>query len=145
MKAVSTASQRDLVLAQLVAIGPDGDPWVRLEARKAPRRARTTAALGPAWVGREVLLGFAGPERTPVVLGAVLAPGDRLESAMAPAVDLVIDRQRITLVAQQELVLRCGKASIRLGADDKIVVRGTNVVSSAAQVNRIRGGAVKIN
>jgi hypothetical protein len=101
--------------------------------------------LGADTVGREVLACFAGPDRTPVVIGLLVAPGDRLVDDRTPSVDLVIDRQRIVLSAQQEVVLRCGKSSITLRADGRLVVKGADIVSSAARVNRIRGGAVKIN
>jgi hypothetical protein len=135
-----------VILARLVAIGPDGDPWVLCEGQRCkPRRARTTIALGPALVGREVLVCLAGLKRVPVVVGVMLAPGDEPSEASAPTVDLVIDRKRIVFTAQQEVVLRCGKASIRLSSDGKVVVEGADVVSSARRVNRIRGGAVKIN
>jgi hypothetical protein len=137
----------DTIVARLVAIGPDGEPWVGgTEAGLAQSaRARSTIGLGPAMVGREVLLCFAGPQRTPVVVGLLFTPGDGMASAPAPTVDLVVDRRRIVLEARQEVILRCGKAAIRLGADGKVYVQGADVVSSAARVNRIRGGAVKIN
>ena len=134
------------ILARLVAIGPDGDPWDLCEGQRCkPRQARTTVVLGPALVGREVLVCLTGSGSVPVVVGVVLVPGDGPSEAVAPTVDLVIDRKRIVLTAQQEVVLRCGKASIMLTADGKVVVHGADVVSSARRVNRIRGGAVKIN
>jgi hypothetical protein len=92
-----------------------------------------------------VLVCHADADRIPVVIGILIAPGDRLGEVTAPSVDLFIDRQRIVLSAQQEVVLRCGKASITLTTDGKIVVKGVDVVSTAGRVNRIRGGAVKIN
>jgi hypothetical protein len=96
-------------------------------------------------VGREVLVCFASATRTPVVVGLVVEPGDVPFASEAPAVDLRVDRQRIVLNAREEVVLRCGKATIRLTVDGKIVIQGADIVSSAGRVNRIRGGAVKIN
>lgn len=136
----------ETALARLVAIGPDGDLWISPpggEGKAQP--ARTTVALGPAQVGREVLVCFAGRTRTAVVVGLVAQPGDQPLSLDGHAVDLVIDRQRIVFDAHQEVLLRCGKASIRLTADGKVVVQGADVVSSAGRMNRIRGGSVKIN
>jgi hypothetical protein len=75
----------------------------------------------------------------------MIAPGDLMGEATAPSLDLIIDRQRIVLSAQQEVVLRCGKASITLTTDGRIAIRGADIVSTAGRVNRIRGGAVKIN
>lgn len=137
---------REVILARLVALGPDGDPWISCAGEcDEPRCARTTVTLAPKSVGRDVLVCFAGPDRIPVVLGVMIAPGDLMGEATAPSLDLIIDRQRIVLSAQQEVVLRCGKASITLTTDGRIAIRGADIVSTAGRVNRIRGGAVKIN
>lgn len=135
------------VLARIVALGPDGDPWIAgSDDKKAePRRARTTVALGPSVVGREALVCFAGGDRTPVVVGVLMVPGDQLTEPSAPLIDLMIDRQRIVLSAQKEVVLRCGKASIALTVDGRVVIKGADIVSSAARTNRVRGGSVRIN
>jgi len=136
----------ETILARLVALGPDGDPWISCAGeRDEPRRARTTVALAPTSVGRDVLVCFAGQDRIPVVLGVLIAPGDLLGEAAASSPDLLIDRQRIVLSAQQEVVLRCGKATITLTTDGKVAIKGADIVSTAGRVNRIRGGAVKIN
>jgi len=144
------------VLARLLALGPNGEPWIAGsaavasgasgEANGAPRPARATVALTPDAVGREVLVCFTGPERVPVVVGVVVTPGDAAEaSPAAPPLDLLIDRRRIVLTAQQEIVFRCGTASITLTPNGRVVVRGADVSSSATRTNRIRGGAVRIN
>lgn len=134
------------VVARLVAIGPNAEPWIsRPGAKGKPQRARSTVALGPAFVGREVLVCFAGSARIPVIMGVLVEPGDVPVDAEAPAIDLRLDRQSIVLSARHELSLTCGKATIRLTADGKVVVQGADIVSSAGRVNRIRGGAVKIN
>lgn len=56
-----------------------------------------------------------------------------------------IDGRRVLIEGAEEIVLQCGKASLTLRRDGKIVLRGVNVVSEADQVQRIRGGTVKIN
>ena len=134
------------ILARLAAVGPNGDPWITCPGKnQKPRRAFTTVPLGPASVGREVLAICAGSARVPVVVGLLIAPGDVPIPADAPSVELLLNRERIVLTARQEVVLTCGRASITLSADGKVVVRGADIVSSAGRVNRIRGGAVKIN
>jgi hypothetical protein len=55
------------------------------------------------------------------------------------------DGERLVVSAVHGLVLRCGKASITLSADGKIVVRGTHVVSHSSGLNRIKGGSVQVN
>lgn len=49
------------------------------------------------------------------------------------------------LVDEEQITLKCGKASINLKADGTVAIRGTNVVSRASHTNRIRGGNVQIN
>jgi hypothetical protein len=143
---ISELTTAGAVLARIVAVGPDGEPWIAVgDLGAEPRRAETVVPIDPSVVGRRVLVSFAGAERTPVVVGVVVEAGDQAASFSAPLVDLVIDRRRIVLSAQQEVVLRCGAASITLTADGRAVVRGADVVSSATRTNRVRGGAVKIN
>jgi len=47
--------------------------------------------------------------------------------------------------AADELVLRCGQASIVLRRNGRVVIRGTYVETRAKGVNRIKGGSVLIN
>ena len=59
--------------------------------------------------------------------------------------DVLIDGKRVTFDAQEEIVLRCGKASIILSRDGKIVIKGTHLLSRSRGMNKIKGGAVHIN
>jgi hypothetical protein len=112
--------------------------------RLSPLRARSTVPLKPAHVGRQVLACRANRSGQPVIIGVLTdLSGDG--SPEAPAVDLVVERRRVVVCAQTELVLRCGDASITLAADGKLTIRGVDVVSSASRTQRIRGGAVRIN
>ncbi len=99
-----------------------------------------------------VLLFEGGDERRPIVVGlvqsstplldAVLGAGLASSPAAAPAEG---DERRRLLRAEDELVLQCGKASITLRRNGKVVIRGTYVETRSAGTNRIKGGAVKIN
>jgi hypothetical protein len=60
-------------------------------------------------------------------------------------IEALVDGKRVTIEAQDEIVLRCGEASITLRRNGRIVIRGTYVETRARGVNRIRGGAVQIN
>lgn len=62
------------------------------------------------------------------------------DGAVSPAIP-----ERIELVAEQEIVLRCGDASITLTKAGKIVLRGAYVLSRSSGVNKIKGGSVQIN
>jgi hypothetical protein len=122
--------------------------------------ARTTVPLDAATIGRAVatkrgvlLLFENGDPALPVVIGLVEETtggallGDLLAKAPAPAppVEARLDGKRVVLEGKEEVVLRCGEASITLRRDGKVMVRGVYIETQAKGVNRIKGGAVKIN
>ena len=47
--------------------------------------------------------------------------------------------------ALDQLVLRCGKASITLTKAGKVLIQGTYLSSRSSGVNRIKGGSVQLN
>ena len=67
------------------------------------------------------------------------------QTTQSKGVEARLDGKRVVLEAEQEIVLRCGDASITLTRDGKILVRGAYVETHSRGVNRIKGGAVKIN
>ena len=56
-----------------------------------------------------------------------------------------LDGESVVLEGEREVVLRCGDASLTLRRDGKAIIRGTYVETHSKGVNRIKGGAVKIN
>lgn len=63
----------------------------------------------------------------------------------APPTEALVDGKRVVLTAQDEIVLRCGKASITLRRNGRVVIRGAYVETRAEGVNRVKGGSVQIN
>jgi len=99
--------------------------------------------LNESDAGSEIALVFENGNPTkPVILG-------RLQShaAETPAnpVNVSLDGEQVTLSAKNEIVLRCGKASITLTRAGKIIIRGAYLLSRSSGVNRIKGGSVQIN
>ncbi|WP_431820855.1 hypothetical protein [Burkholderia sp. F1] len=47
--------------------------------------------------------------------------------------------------AKRRITLRCGKSSITLYPNGKIVLRGEYILSDAEGINRIAGGQVELN
>jgi hypothetical protein len=93
---------------------------------------------------QEVLVAFA-EDGQPIVVDVI---EDRVATPTpAPAADqeTVIDARRLTFDAQEQIVFRCGRATITLTRAGKIIIRGAYVTSSSSGVNRIRGGSVQIN
>jgi len=58
---------------------------------------------------------------------------------------LHVDGKRVAIEGADEIELRCGEASITLRRNGKIIIKGTYVESSSKGVNRVKGGAIKIN
>ena len=67
--------------------------------------------------------------------GADVAPGWQAE----------VDGARIGVHARDEVVIRCGKASIVMRRNGRIVIQGCYVETRSAGTNRIRGGQVRVN
>jgi uncharacterized protein DUF6484 len=59
--------------------------------------------------------------------------------------EAIVDGQRVVVEAKDEIVLRCGEASVTLRRNGRVVVRGTYVETRSKGVNRIKGGSVQIN
>lgn len=104
---------------------------------------------------RPLLLGFLQPLPGPRLLAreeSAPAAGDAADSARdaaagpgATRLDATVDGRRVLIEGREEIVLRCGEASVTLHADGKVDIRGTRVTSTARGTNRLRGGSVQIN
>jgi uncharacterized protein DUF6484 len=108
--------------------------------------ARTTVDLHGPHIGRAAVLMFEeGDPCRPIIVGCIRHPGDRSLPRLPGQVEVDADGERLVVSANQGLVLRCGKASITLSPEGKVVIRGTQVVSHASGLNRIKGGSVQVN
>jgi hypothetical protein len=148
--APSTAAPATVV-GRLVGFDTAGIPLVALldADSSEPIAAGTTVALTPGQVGSEVVLCFAGDGRQPIVLGCLVAPivpqTEATATVATPPVHVELNGRRLEFTAQDEIVLRCGKASITLTQAGKVLIRGEYLLSRSASVNRIKGGSVQIN
>ncbi len=124
----------------------NGLPLVQVSAENdgAGIVARTVCALGPGDQGRQAVLNFENGDRhKPIILGLLQTPAP--PTPAEPPVSITLDGEQLALTAKNEIVLRCGKASITLTRAGKVLIRGAYVLTRSSGVNRIKGGSVQIN
>ena len=80
-----------------------------------------------------------------MVLGPVLSPGGGAAREPTPDHAIKIDGRKIMVEGRDEVVLRCGRASITLTRDGRVAIRGVKLSSRASGSNKIKGGSVQIN
>lgn len=120
-----------------------------------PVAARTVVVFDRPTVDRAivtqqgaVLLFEQGDPAAPILLGLVqplTLHEIHLDRQTDSPKEALVDGRRVVLDGKEEVVLRCGEASITLRHNGKVVIKGTQVISHSSGVNRIRGGSVQIN
>ncbi|MCK4857543.1 MAG: hypothetical protein KAT58_06220 [candidate division Zixibacteria bacterium] len=105
-----------------------------------------------ASAGKEVLLVFENNDpKLPIIVDTLYSLVDEITESSTIALeteklkDVMIDGKRVTFDAKEEIVLRCGKASITLTKAGKVLIRGAYLLNRSSGVNRIKGGSVQIN
>lgn len=160
----------EIIIGVLVGINEQGQALINYQENVSadPVLAISTVALNPQQSGRQVALLFAdGNPEKPVIMGLIHSPLDAMiesfelvaETNESPeqsheeastditeAVDDVyLDGKRVVLEGKEEVVFKCGDASITLTKAGKIVIRGKYLLSRSTGVNRILGGSVQVN
>jgi hypothetical protein len=112
--------------------------------------AKTHRKGNPA--GREVLLTFENNDpHHPIIVDTMYSLIDEITEPATTALEadepqeVTVDGKRVSFEAENEIVLKCGKASITLTSAGKVLINGEYVLSHSAGENRIRGGSVSIN
>ena len=108
--------------------------------------ARSTQDVHGAHIGREVVLVFEGADpRRPIIVGCLQRAEGWPLSTQTGSVEVDADGERLIIGAKEQLILRCGKASITLTSAGKVLIQGTYVSNRSSGVIRIKGGAVQLN
>ena len=122
----------NLVLGRLVDVTEEKGPLIVIPdlLKDEPVMARATVELGSGDVGCTLAVMFeSGNIENPIVIGRISQPKSDVHD----------------LSAEREVTIRCGKASITLTREGKIILRGTYISSRSSGVNRIKGGSVHLN
>lgn len=158
----------EVIIGVLTGINEQGHPMVNFQEAitDTPVIALSTVALNQQQIGRQVALLFAeGNPEKPVVMGLIHSALDAMienfempvedENTQEESLDNTVEKtqidvayldgKRVVLEGKEEIVLKCGDASITLTKAGKILIRGKYLQSRSTGVNRILGGSVQVN
>ncbi len=142
------------IVGKLVEVDNEGRAIVDYKGNASgPLMARTTITIPPsqAVAGQRLLLVFEDNRYDqPVIIGIVsnrlVANADQTVTLPNGVPDAaVVDGKKVRFDAKQEIQLVCGKSSILLRADGKVVIKGKNILNRAQESNKIKGARIGIN
>jgi len=144
-----STSAPGVAIGELIGMMHDGRTPLVLYPQQpgsAALAARTVIDLHGAHIGKSVVLTFEdGDPFRPIIVG-VLREGDGWPLPDHPGqVEVDADGERLIVSAKEQLVIRCGKASLTLTKAGKVLIQGTYLLSRSTGVNRIKGGSVQLN
>ena len=133
---------------QKIFVNYPGNPYT------TPLLAMTTIKLNSLGAGKQVVLSFdQGNPLRPIITGVLQNTQSMIEELAidvskeldSKPLQAKLDGDQVTLSAEKEIVLQCGKSSITLTKAGKIIIRGEYLLSRSTGVNKIKGGSVQIN
>lgn len=145
----STNLQAGIIVGELLGMVDEGrTPLVCYPGQPdtAAIAARSTIDLHAKHIGQQVVLMFErnNPE-SPIIMGVIQGKAGWPLDNQPNQVEVDTDGERMIVSAKEQLVLRCGKASITLTKAGKVLIKGSYVLSRSSGVNRIKGGSVQLN
>jgi len=146
-------------VGKIITVDESGQAFVDFPGNtQGPISARFTNSMKvetlcqAASASKEVLLAFENNDpELPIIIDILYSLVNEIADASTIALeterpkDIMIDGKRVTFDAKEEIVLRCGKASITLTKAGKVLIRGAYLLNRSSGVNRIKGGSVQIN
>ena len=146
---VTTKKIDGVVVGQIVGFQDNGATPLVIYPQQpgtAAIAARAIVDLHGEQIGQDIVLMFEGGDpKRPIVMGYVRGEKNWRLPERPGQVEVDADGQRLVVNAKEQIVLRCGKASITLTKAGKVLVQGTYVLSRSSGVNRIKGGSVQLN
>jgi hypothetical protein len=159
-RAAEETASGGMRLGRVVAVNDERGILVEFPDGPGPIVARLAVAADKQRVERAIadrevaVLAFENGDRfRPLVIGLLPAPPSSAPRDAAPAparagrevIEADVDGRRVRIEGQDEIVFQCGKSSVTLRRNGKIVIRGTHVETLSEGTNRIKGGQVRIN
>lgn len=152
------AKKHGVEVGEIVKLTAEGRAWVDYAGNPigAPVEALCALPAGDKLSGRllplKVTMIFEGGDPAcPVVIGVVKTRFSTEENE-APKITLgdkvtnvKVDGKRIDFEAQEDIELKCGKSSLLLRKDGKVIIKGVQLQSRASGSNKIKGSSVAIN
>jgi hypothetical protein len=132
-----------VVVGLFLGFNAEGGPLVDFPDNPAGAAivARSTLPLVKADEGRDAALLFEnGDPARPIIVGRIQESRSARVEATAE-----VDDKILTFTAKEQIVLRCGDASITLTRAGKVLIRGTYVLSRSSGVNMVKGATIHLN
>ena len=158
MNNIHPALSNDVVIGILVGFDGAGQPLVAFAENPDDvcQPALFTGHLSHEDTGKKVALLFpAGNAHKPMIIGIVRERVkdtvnvnglfEQNDESQANAISLQMNRRKIELNAEDEIVLRCGPARIELSKNGHVAIKGLSIDSSAQKLHRIKGAKTDIN
>lgn len=152
------AGNLGMLIGQLIAIDSENRPVVSFFGCNEPCVAQVLsgvlviAEINKAELPMSVLLAVSAIDvDSPIVLGKIdscVTQAPKMYDVELPARGkrhIKVDGEHVVLEAKKELTLTCGKSSITLNKNGKVVIKGIDLVNRAARSNKLKGASVNIN
>lgn len=159
-----------LLIGKVVAFNDRGNPLVSYDdkTKQTPIEALTTVPLSSDTIGKEVAISFATNNGVVAIVMGVIrrALDDVLEFQSTQNTEklsvtgntnienniegsskkeAIVDGEKLELSATEEVTIRCGKASITLNKNGKILIKGEHMLNRTSGSYRIKSGSIQLN
>jgi len=158
--------QGSLLVGKVVSINDHGNPMIAYDetTKSKPVEALTTVPLNRDAIGKDIAISFAQNNGCmAIVMGVIRRPLDDVLALQSeqpeegkginPAKtdeptgmpEVIVDGNKLELSAPEEITLRCGKASITLNKNGKILIKGEHMLNRVSGSYKIKSGSIQLN
>lgn len=144
-----------LLIGTLVSVWKNGNMFVDYPDNPTGKSlaAKSTTTITREDKNKEVALMFeSGDPNKPIIIGLMhqkvstsKKASKNLDGKTQTQFEALVDGEKVTINAENEIELSCGDASITLTRAGKILIRGKYILSRSSGVNHIKGGSVQLN